>query len=431
MMNVKITESQYNNLIIAEAENVAFNRKNATDANLKAIWNVIDMKQQQLYNEIFGDLSDKIYDITAEKAQQMQNVKPNGNFMRIPKNMFSAGNSKLPASVLIVNMSSALMCPSYYLGLCQITNGACYAMRDENQYSRTDNGSVLSNNWQRDLMHTQMLQQYQHGNKKPMKDFFNLVETYIQLGNAYAENLFRKEVESMEYKLGRKLTKEESELLRIQQSETKITDVRLNESGDFQCQLAVDLWAKFARKIKKKYGINTHAYTARNLDYSKASNDISINYSHLGNGNPRGTFPRRFKAISDKKFNMLEGGDTVTNRQPNLGVLSDGTYFYKCPCSRNETKCDRCGVCFAKNETGKSYTIFVKYHGAVAANGLKNLFKNDEVDNVIKKLYQNGWITDEEFASRNSSDTQTKLNNYSKKIDMQRKGVKPTNNKKS
>ena len=50
---------------------------------------------------------------------------------------------------------------------------------------------------------------------------------------------------------------------------------------------------------------------------------------------------------------------------------------------------------------------------------------------MFKKLYQNGWITDEEFASRNSSDTQTKLNNYSKKIDMQRKGVKPTNNKKS
>ena len=95
------------------------------------------------------------------KQKQMNKVKPNANFMNIPKNMFSAGNKKVPSSVLIVNMSSALMCPSFYLGVCQITNGACYAMRDENQYSRTDIGSTLRNNWQRDLAHTQMIQQYQ------------------------------------------------------------------------------------------------------------------------------------------------------------------------------------------------------------------------------------------------------------------------------
>lgn len=421
-MKVKLTQEQYNNLVILEAENVAFNRNSAKMPNLKAIWAVIDKKQQKLYDEVFGELSDQVYDITQEKAEQMHKLKPNANFMNVPKNMFSAGNDKLPSSVLVVNMSSALMCPSFYLGICTITNGACYAQRDENQYSRTNNGSVLKNNWERDLLNTQMLQQYANGNKQPMRDFFSLVETYIQLGNAYAENLFRDEVEKMKYKLGRELTDEELNILKIQQSDTKITDIRLNEAGDFQCQLAVDLWAKFARKMKKKYGINTHAYTARNLDFSKASNDIAINYSHQG-VNPRGNNPRMFKAISDKKYNGLKGGEGVKNKQPILGKDENGNYFYKCPCSNKETKCDRCGVCFAKNETGVPYIIYVKYHGAVAANGLKNLFKNDEVDGVIEKLYKNGWITQDEYESRHSNDTQTRLNNYSQKITQQRKNI--------
>ena len=424
-MKLKITEKQYDNLIIAEAKNDAFNRQKAKAKNLKQIWKAIDMKQKQLYREVFGDLSEKMYDITVAKEKKMKSLKPKGDFLKIPNNMFSAGNDKLPASVLIVNMSSALMCPSYYLGVCQITNGACYAMRDENQYSRTDVGSVLNNNWQRDLMHTQMLQQYQHGNKKPMRTFFKILETYIQLGNAYSENLYRKEVENMEYKFGRKLTQEEKNLLRVQQSDNKITDIRLNESGDFHCQLAVDLWAKFARKIKKKYGINTHAYTARNLDYSNASQDISINYSHLGDGNARGDLPRRFKAVTDKVFNALEGGDKVKNQQPILGQKPDGEFFYKCPCSNKSTKCDRCGVCFAPNKTGTPYTIYVKYHGAVAANGLKNLFTTKEINDVINKLKLNGWVTDNEMKSRNRKDNIQKLNNYSEKILAQRNGKAP------
>lgn len=423
-MKVNVTNKQYNNLILAEAENDAFKRSSAKYANLKQIWKVIDLKQKQLYKEVFGNLSEKIYDITLAKQKQMNKIKPNADFMNLPKNMFSAGNAKLPANVLIVNMSSALMCPSYYLGVCQITNGACYAMRDENQYSRTDIGSTLRNNWQRDLVHTQMLQQYQHGNKKPMKDFFRLVETYIQLGNAYAENLFKKEAEKMVYKLGRNLTKQEEDFLRTQQSDTKITDIRLNESGDFQCQLSVDLWAKFARKIKKKYGINTHAYTARNLDFSKASKDISINYSHQGNGNERGDLPRKFKAVEDKVFNALKGGDKVENRQPILGVTKNGEYFYKCPCSKKETKCERCGVCFAPNETGKPYTIYVKYHGAVAAQGLKNLFTENEINNVLKALKNNGWVTDEEIRSSERKDNKKKLKDYSEKIMKQRKAKK-------
>lgn len=416
-MKVNITANQYNNLIISEAENFAYNRNNANEPNLKAIWSAIDRKQKILQDEVFGELSEKIYDITVEKAKSMGE-----EFMEVPKNICNAGNDKLPSSVLIINMSSSLMCPSYYLGICTITNGACYAQRAENQYSAKDKSSVLTNRWKTDLMHTQMLQQYQHGNKKPMKDYFNLIETYIQLGNAYSENLYKKEYQKMQMRLGRELTPEEKNFLRIQQSENKITDIRLNETGDFQCQLAVNLWGKFADKIKKKYGINTHAYTARNLDFSNVSKSIAINPSHEGI-NLGDAKPRMFKAVGDKFYNSLEGGDKVENRQPVLGVVN-GKYFYKCPCSRGETHCDMCGVCFDKNKTGKPYTIYVKYHGLVAANGFKNLFKKDEVEKVIEKLHENGWITEKEYQSYISPKNQNFLDSISKKIDKQRKQKK-------
>ena len=416
-MKVNITANQYNNLIISEAENVAYNRNNAKEPNLKAIWSAIDRKQKILQDEVFGELSEKIYDITVEKAKSMGE-----EFMEVPKNICNAGNDKLPSSVLIINMSSSLMCPSYYLGICTITNGACYAQRAENQYSAKDKSSVLTNRWKTDLMHTQMLQQYQHGNKKPMKDYFNLIETYIQLGNAYSENFYKKEYKKMQMRLGRELTPEEKNFLRIQQSENKITDIRLNETGDFQCQLAVNLWGKFADKIKKKYGINTHAYTARNLDFSNVSKSIAINPSHEGI-NLGDAKPRMFKAVGDKFYNSLEGGDKVENRQPVLGVVN-GKYFYKCPCSRGETHCDMCGVCFDKNKTGKPYTIYVKYHGLVAANGFKNLFKKNEVEKVIEKLHENGWITEKEYQSYISPKNQNFLDSISKKIDKQRKQKK-------
>ena len=416
-MKVNITANQYNNLIISEAENVAYNRNNANEPNLKAIWSAIDRKQKILQDEVFGELSEKIYDITVEKAKSMGE-----EFMEVPKNICNAGNDKLPSSVLIINMSSSLMCPSYYLGICTITNGACYAQRAENQYSAKDKSSVLTNRWKTDLMHTQMLQQYQHGNKKPMKDYFNLIETYIQLGNAYSENLYKKEYQKMQMRLGRELTPEEKNFLRIQQSENKITDIRLNETGDFQCQLAVNLWGKFADKIKKKYGINTHAYTARNLDFSNVSKSIAINPSHEGI-NLGDAKPRMFKAVGDKFYNRLKGGDKVENRQPVLGVVN-GKYFYKCPCSRGETHCDMCGVCFDKNKTGKPYTIYVKYHGLVAANGFKNLFKKNEVEKVIEKLHKNGWITKKEYKSYISPKNQNFLDSISKKIDKQRKQKK-------
>jgi len=408
-----LLENRLDNMLYEE-DNPAYNR-NLKASNLKQIWSVIDQKQKELQKEVFGELSNGLTDITQEKAKAMGE-----KFLEIPKTICDAGNKKLPSSVLIINMSSSLMCPSFYLGICRIKNGYCYAQRTENQYTN----NVLPNRWSTDLMHTQMLQQYQKGNKKPMRDYFNLVETYIQIANAYCKNLYRKQVEDMTYRLGRPLTKEEDNFLRVQQNRHKITDVRLNETGDFHCQLAVDLWAKFAKKIKRKYGIETHAYTARNLDFSDAAKHMVINTSHKGI-NVGDTETRKYIAVSDETYNKFVGGDKVKNRQPILGkVVSYNKkpfYFYKCPCTEEGSECDRCGVCFAPNKTGKNYTIFVKYHGQKNANGLKGLFKLSEVDPTIQQLKKNGWVTDEEYGQYNSQSNKNRFADVDKKVENQRK----------
>lgn len=395
--------------LINEEANPAYSHSKANSGQKNSIgelWRAIERRQDELQGMVFGELGNALTDITAEKAKSM-----GSEHLRVPNTVCTAGNSKLPPSVLIINMSSSLMCPSFYLGICTITDGRCYAQQSENQHSN----SVLPNRWQTDLMHTQMLQQYKGGNKNPMRKYFGLVEMYIQLGNAYSAQLARKAVSDVENRERRKLSKDEKQVIRSVFNRYKISDIRLNETGDFHCQLAVDLWTKFAQKIKRKYGISTHAYTARNLDFSDASKHMSINASHSGIN--MGDEPeRRFRAVPEDFYNSLTEGTEVKDRQPILGY-NGHVFFYKCPCGNDESMCDRCGVCFDRNRTGRPYTIFVKYHGMKKANGLKNLFTKSEVEGVMDKLYKNGWVTDDEYRSWASDKNQRFLDDLSGKIE--------------
>lgn len=407
-----ITDS--NILSLDEIANPAYQRNNGKGAsNLKAIWAAIDRKQAQLQMEVFGELNDKLLDITKEKAKVMGQDK-----VAIPHNICNAGNDKLPANVLVINMSSSLMCPSFYFGICTITNGACYAQRAENQYPET-----RMQRQQTDIMHTQLLQMYQKGNKKPMQDYFRLIEHYIQLGNAYADNVYKDRVAELEHDARvYNVPVEANEINRARRiaDQYKIQHIRLNETGDFQCQLAVDLWAQFADKIKQKYQIQTHAYTARNLNFEKAGKLMSINYSHESKHMNENR--RKFQAIDADLWESLRGGDKVNKKthQPEpLGQKGD-VFFYKCPCERGATHCDECQVCFHPNLTEHPYTIFVKYHGILAANGLKNLFTQSEVSRVVEKLKEHGWLTDEEYDIYASKHNQDRLADMSNKIQNQR-----------
>ena len=421
-MKIILNEEQFklyetyiiNNLF--EDDNPAFSRSNAKKYNgVSELWELIDKKQKELHNAVFGELGDKLDSLTIEKSKLMGK-----QYLSIPNVMCHAGNQKLPENVLIINMSSSLMCPSFYLGLCRITNGACYAQRAENQYTT----SVMPQRFQTDLMHTQMLTQYQKGNKDPMRQYFRLIELYIQLANKYATEECRNIISNTESKLRRKLTKEEKDFVTMINSKNKITDVRLNETGDFHCQLAVNLWAKFAKKIKRKYGIDTHAYTARNLDFSKASNYINMNYSHEGEYDNENVKPRFFRAVKDAYYNNLPETGIDENFQPILGTNEKGEKYYKCPCGQDESACDKCGVCFKKNTTGCEYTIFVKYHGLKNASGLKSAYTQNEIKPIVDMYKQNGWTTEKEAEKSDSNQTKEKLDIFSKNVERLRNADK-------
>lgn len=426
-MKIILNEEQFklyetyiiNNLF--EDDNPAFSRSNAKKYNgVSELWELIDKKQKKLHNAVFGELGDKLDSLTIEKSKLMGK-----QYLSIPNVMCHAGNQKLPENVLIINMSSSLMCPSFYLGLCRITNGACYAQRAENQYTT----SVMPQRFQTDLMHTQMLTQYQKGNKDPMRQYFRLIELYIQLANKYATEECRNIISNTESKLRRKLTKEEKDFVTMINSKNKITDVRLNETGDFHCQLAVNLWAKFAKKIKRKYGIDTHAYTARNLDFSKASNYINMNYSHEGEYDNENVKPRFFRAVKDAYYNNLPETGIDENFQPILGTNEKGEKYYKCPCGQDESACDKCGVCFKKNTTGCEYTIFVKYHGLKNASGLKSAYTQNEIKPIVDMYKQNGWTTEKEAEKSDSNQTKEKLDIFSKNVERLRNADKKKNRK--
>lgn len=366
-----------------EEENPAYQRSNATADNLKKIWAAIDRQRALLQKELYST-NDKLDDLTQEKAH-LFDVDA-----EIPLTIVNAGNAKLPASVLMINLTSALACPSFFLGQCFIKHGRCYAMQNENQYTGSRERGFKS-----DLMTTRLLALYEAGNKAPMRRYFNLVETYIQLGNAMAKNAYRSNLAKLERQLRRPATLAERQTIEILSNGLKISDIRLNERGDFPCQTSVNLWTKFAAKMKRKYNIDTHAYTARKLDFTRAKDAMAINPSHGGIN--VGDTPRQYRAITDEKYESLPGGNRTNGEgQPILGKIN-GTYFYKCPCTEGNPQCDICNVCFKQNQTGYPYTIFVRLHGAKNANGLKNLFAPSQMQKCMELSKREGWISQSEL----------------------------------
>lgn len=141
--------------------------------------------------------------------------------------IFSYGNSKLPKSTLIVNITSAHNCPSDIRGLCRCSH-VCYAKKCERIYKN-----------------------YLHKN--------TLIESYMYLWNDH----------------------ELKELLMyyIINSPVKITHVRLNEAGDFPDQQSIYRWDRLSKWLLKVFKIKTYCYTCReDLDFSNVS--FAVNASN-------------------------------------------------------------------------------------------------------------------------------------------------------
>lgn len=142
---------------------------------------------------------------------------------------FSYGNGKLPASTLIVNLTSANHCPAKARGLCKVAH--CYALKCERIYP------------------------YYKQKNLSMEHWLSIARTrdIVALMLAYVDH-----------------------------AKTPITHIRLDEAGDFRDQNQIRQWNKIARYMWENRGIKTYTYTARvDLDFSCAPY-IMVNGSNPG-----------------------------------------------------------------------------------------------------------------------------------------------------
>ncbi len=144
--------------------------------------------------------------------------------------VFSYGNRKLPEETLIVNITSAIHCPSDNLGLCHCSK-VCYAKKCERIYKAYLNKNLL-------------------------------VESYMYLWN--------------EAELRAML------LCYIYNAPVKIKYVRLNEAGDFPNQDSIKRWTNIATWLWRNLGIKTYCYTCReDLDFSNAGFIVNASTANI------------------------------------------------------------------------------------------------------------------------------------------------------
>ena len=293
-----------------------------------------------------------------------------GMKLDIPKETFVRGNKKLSDTTLIVNFTSAMRCPAW--NECLLKE-VCYA-RDSEKGSHANQRDA---NTKKNLM-------WEAGHRDPeiLKQIFALLRLFVV---DYEKGL--KEINA----LGKKYTVDElsqhhfsdlDESIREILSRCKrITDIRLNENGDFIGQWLLDAIDNEAGDFLT-IGVNTSAYTCRKLDYTKIQN-IIINCS---NKSIKGAnIQRYFLAVDDTMYRAFDetyggpnnslvydaDGRIAVNPQPlyKNGVPT-GDYYYKCPCGRikgekDKVDCYRCRLCYTRNDNiDATYYVLVNCHGA-------------------------------------------------------------------
>ena len=143
----------------------------------------------------------------------------------------SNGNHKIGKNTLIINMTSATDCPSKKLGLCQLGSDCakCYALKAERQYP-----AVLPY-------------------RRAQERIWDLLSAW-QIAD---------------------------QIVQIAQRKRKhhIKHLRFSEAGDFRSQADVDKMSDVAENLKP-FGIRVYGYTARrDLDFSKVSDNLTVNGS--------------------------------------------------------------------------------------------------------------------------------------------------------
>lgn len=218
----------------------------------------------------------------------------------------------------------------------------------------------------------------------------------------------------------------------------RVTDIRLNENGDFINQDLLNSFDQIIAADLKLIGINTAAYSCRKLNFDGIKN-IIINASRVamevhdeeGNTVNDGCIQRYFYAIPEEMYDNIEDTfpeDKKVGLQPNsIGSIkipkplfrlngdgtrtANGNWYYKCPCGRKDfefdselgaapagvktnaassVNCYQCHLCYEENspeikkllaqKNGK-FIVFVKAHGTNA-----NLLDEKRVNEVAQTV---------------------------------------------
>lgn len=295
-----------------------------------------------------------------------------GMKINMPNTMFGNGNGKLPDSTLIVNFTSSFRCPAW--NECLVKH-ACYARagqkRENNSFYADTNKNLM---WQLTKEDPKMMELMMNMVKSYMFDY----DSILKKGNKIFQQHGIK-AKTGEDLMSLNFSEIDEEIAQLFTNNRNITEVRLNENGDFIGQWLVDAWNDFAGQISR-FGITVSAYTCRHLNFEGIKN-IVLNASNLAVKNAT----RYFIAITEAAYNsfddtydgMTQDGKINMKLQP-LGNVNEmgewtpnGNMYYKCPCGRDDmadgkVNCYQCNTCYIPNDinNGNPYYVFVKVHGS-------------------------------------------------------------------
>lgn len=341
-MKVILTEQQFNRYKAYLREQQLHNmimesfRAELTQKDMPA-----EFKQMNDY--MYGDLpKDKLHGIEQQytnngfeynnRARHPELGKHNAQIdAKVKGNVFPFGNVKLSDQVLIINLTSALHCPS--AKFCPIGKNACYAFSDERRREAY---------WQRNARNEIMFDRARE-NPAKWKYIFWFIRKYIE---------------------------------KALNSGHPIRFVRLNEAGDFKTPEDIQQFDNFAGEIKRDFGIETHAYTANKslIDALSQVQNININASVPDIVGDK--VYRHFYGVKEEILAKLPDTPLKDIATPELQESGKWGLYYKCPCDiAAGARCYNCQVCWLakpgitpNGEQVSHFNVLCAIHGVSKGN---------------------------------------------------------------
>lgn len=347
------------------------------------------------------------------KYQMLEKYMQSAYGIKFEAPTFPLGNAKV-TDALMINFTSAYKCPAW--NECLVKH-ACYARAGETRHYDLSKVSNDKKNlmWlacENDPEMTKLVYDLLKAYVVDWKKVGNMLGSNPQLGKLIKGRNKIKTLSEMYFK------DIPSEIIEIIKQCKRVSYIRLNENGDFINQSLLNQFDILAEDFKL-IDVRTAAYSCRNLNF-KGIKNIIINASRTNMEGP--TIERYFYAVPVKMYEAFE--DTYTSKSmsnsfdsigktplplfsidANGRKVPNGSFYYKCPCSRKDftltdangkitkentsVNCYQCHLCYEENgedikqklKNGGKFYVFVKAHGSFA-----NLLDDKREMEIIKKI---------------------------------------------